>query len=49
MTDQQIDAITRQQIIPREFDADAVVDTVQMLLSPLSHAVSGQVIRVGGA
>lgn len=49
VSDQQIDAIVEQQIIRTVFGPDAVCDTVEMLLSPLAHAVTGQVMHVGGA
>lgn len=49
ITDKQIDDIVQRQIVQRVFEPQAVADTVEMLLSEKAAAVTGQVIRVGGA
>jgi 3-oxoacyl-[acyl-carrier protein] reductase len=48
VTPKQISSIVSQQIIQRQFTADAVCDLVELLLSPLSQSVSGQVLHIGG-
>jgi 3-oxoacyl-[acyl-carrier protein] reductase len=49
VTDEQIDDIVNQQIIQRVFEPDAVADIVELLLSDKAAAVTGEVVRVGGA
>jgi len=49
VTDKQIDEIVRGQILQRVFDPAAVADTVELLLSDKAAALTGQVVRVGGA
>lgn len=49
VSDAQIGAIVEQQIFRKVFGPEAVCDTVDMLLSPASRAVTGQVIHIGGA
>jgi len=44
----QIAKILDQQIIPKQFDADAVCDLVELLFDPRSRSLSGQVMHVGG-
>jgi 3-oxoacyl-[acyl-carrier protein] reductase len=44
----QIQAIVSRQIIARQFTPDAVCDLVELLLSPNSRALSGEVLHVGG-
>ena len=48
VSDAQIDDIVRQQIIPKQFQADDVSDLVELLLDPRSRSLSGQVLHVGG-
>jgi 3-oxoacyl-[acyl-carrier protein] reductase len=48
VTRPQIDRIVAQQVIPRQFTADAVSDLVEVLLDPRSRSLSGQVLHVGG-
>jgi len=49
ITSAQIQNIVSQQIIPKQFTPSAVSDLVEMLLDERSGALSGQVLRVGGA
>ncbi|WP_409433223.1 SDR family NAD(P)-dependent oxidoreductase [Litorimonas sp. RW-G-Af-16] len=44
-----IQRIIDQQIIPKQFTKDDIVDLTRMLLSESSHMLSGQVFNVGGA
>jgi 3-oxoacyl-[acyl-carrier protein] reductase len=44
----QIEKIVSRQIIPRQFNADAVCDLVEILLDGRSQCLSGQVLHVGG-
>lgn len=44
----QIERIVSRQIIPRQFTVDSVCDLVEILLDRRSHALSGQVLHVGG-
>jgi 3-oxoacyl-[acyl-carrier protein] reductase len=48
VTQEQILRIVRQQIIPRQFTPSDVCDLVDILLSPKSGSLSGQVLHVGG-
>lgn len=45
----QIQKIISQQIIPKQFNPDAVSDLVELLLDDRSAALSGQILHVGGA
>lgn len=45
----KVDAVVRQQIIPRQGTPEDVWNIVSMLLSPESSMVSGQTLHVGGA
>jgi 3-oxoacyl-[acyl-carrier protein] reductase len=49
VTPKQVANIVTRQIIQKQFTADDVCDLVELLLSPLSGAISGQVLHVGGA
>jgi 3-oxoacyl-[acyl-carrier protein] reductase len=48
ITSSQINKIVSQQIIPKQFNPDAVCDLVEILLDKRSNALSGQVLHVGG-
>lgn len=45
----KVDAVVRQQIIPRQGTPQDVWNVVSMLLAPESSMVSGQTLHVGGA
>jgi 3-oxoacyl-[acyl-carrier protein] reductase len=45
----QISKIVSQQIIPKQFEPSAVCDLVELLLSEKSRALTGEILRVGGA
>ena len=49
VSDEQIDAIVAQQILPKLFLPDDVADLCEFLLGPRSQSLSGQVLKVGGA
>jgi 3-oxoacyl-[acyl-carrier protein] reductase len=49
VSDEQIEAIVSQQIMPKIFQPGDVCDLCEFLLSPQSKSVSGQVLHVGGA
>ena len=49
VSDEQIDAIVAQQILPKLFLPDDVADLCKFLLGPQSQSLSGQVLKVGGA
>lgn len=44
----QIAQVVSQQIIPKQFTPEAVVDLVEIVLDKRSHMLSGQVLHVGG-
>lgn len=46
---EQIKKIVSQQIIPKQFQPDAVADLVELLVDSRSDSLSGQVLHVGGA
>ncbi len=48
ITDAQIDKITSQQIIPRQFQKSDVCDLVELLIDEKAASLSGQVLNVGG-
>lgn len=48
VTSDQINKIVAQQIIPRQFTTESVVDLVELLIDPRSDSLSGQVLHVGG-
>ena len=49
VSEEQIDAIVAQQILPKLFLPDDVADLCEFLLGPQSQSLSGQVLKVGGA
>ena len=49
VSDEQLDAIVVQQILPKLFLPDDVADLCEFLLGPQSQSLSGQVLKVGGA
>ena len=49
VSDEQIDAIVAQQILPKLFLPDDIADLCEFLLDPQSQSLSGQVLKVGGA
>lgn len=49
VTSVQISNIVSQQIIPKQFDPDAVADLVELLIDGRANSLSGQILRVGGA
>jgi 3-oxoacyl-[acyl-carrier protein] reductase len=49
VSDEQIEAIVSQQVMPKIFQPGDVCDLCEFLLSPQSKSVSGQVLHVGGA
>ena len=49
VSDEQIDAIVAQQILPKLFLPDDVADLCEFLHGPQSQSLSGQVLKVGGA
>ena len=48
VSDEQIDAIVAQQILPKLFLPDGVADLCEFLLGPQSQSLSGQVLKVEG-
>ena len=48
ISDDQIEKITSQQIIPRQFEKSDVCDLVELLLDQRSSSLSGQVLNIGG-
>ena len=49
VSDEQIEAIISQQIMPKIFQPGDVCDLCEFLLNPKSKSLSGQVLHVGGA
>jgi 3-oxoacyl-[acyl-carrier protein] reductase len=49
ITVEQIKKIVSQQIIPKQFNPDAVADLVELLVDNRSDSLSGQIFHVGGA
>ena len=49
VSDEQIDAIVAQQILPKLFLPGDIADLCEFLLGPQSQSLSGQVLKVGGA
>ena len=49
VSDEQIEAIVSQQVIPKVFQPEDVCDLCEFLLGPRSRSLSGQVLNVGGA
>ena len=48
ITNQQIDKITSQQIIPKLFEKSDVCDLVELLIDDKAASLSGQVFHIGG-
>ena len=48
VTKKQIEKITAQQIIPKQFQKSDVCDLVELLIDKKSSSLSGQVLNVGG-
>lgn len=48
ITDSQIQKITSQQIIPKQFQKSDVCDLVELLLDKKASSLSGQVLNLGG-
>ena len=48
ITDTQIQKITSQQIIPKQFQKSDVCDLVELLIDEKSSSLSGQVLNLGG-
>ena len=49
VSDEQIFRITERQVIRKSFQPSDVCDVVELLLSPLSSSISGQVLSIGGS
>ena len=48
ITNEQINKIVSQQIIPKKFKPNSVADLVEFLIEDKSNSLSGQVLNVGG-
>ena len=48
VSDEQIDRILAEQVIPKAFAPEDVADLVEFLLGPQSASLSGEVLHVGG-
>jgi len=48
ITDMQIQKITSQQIIPKQFQKSDVCDLVELLMDEKASSLSGQVLNLGG-
>ena len=48
ITDTQIEKITSQQVIPKQFQKSDVCDLVELLIDEKAASLSGQVLNVGG-
>ena len=48
ITDTQIEKITSQQVIPKQFQKSDVCDLVELLLDEKAASLSGQVLHIGG-
>lgn len=48
ISDKQIEKITSQQIIPKQFDKSDVCDLVELLIDKRASALSGQTFNIGG-
>lgn len=48
ITDAQIEKITSQQVIPKQFEKSDVCDLVELLIDEKAASLSGQVLNVGG-
>ena len=48
ITDGQIEKITSQQIMPKQFEKSNVCDLVELLIDDRASSLSGQVLNIGG-
>lgn len=48
ITDEQIQKICSQQVIPKQFEKSDICDLVELLLDERASSLSGQVLNVGG-
>ena len=48
ITDKQIEKITSQQIIQKQFKKTDICDLVELLIDDKASSLSGQVLNVGG-
>ena len=48
ITDFQIEKITSQQVIPKQFEKSDVCDLVELLIDERALSLSGQVLNIGG-
>lgn len=48
ITDEQIEKITSQQVIPKQFQKSDVCDLVELLIDAKAASLSGQVLNIGG-
>lgn len=48
ITEKQIEKITSQQVIPKQFQKSDVCDIVDLLIDEKANSISGQVLNVGG-
>ncbi len=48
ITDFQIEKITSQQIIPKQFEKSDVCDLVELLIDERASSLSGQILNIGG-
>ena len=48
ITDAQIQKITSQQIIPKQFRKSDICDLVELLIDEKASSLSGQVLNIGG-
>lgn len=48
ITDTQIEKITSQQIIPKQFQKSDVCDLIELLIDERARSLSGQVLNIGG-
>lgn len=49
ITDAQIEKITSQQVIPKQFQKSDVCDLVELLIDNRAASLSGQVLTIGGS
>ena len=49
ITDAQVEKITSQQVIQKQFQKSDVCDLVELLLDEKASSLSGQVLQIGGA
>ena len=48
ITDTQIEKITSQQVIPKQFQKSDVCDLVELLIDSRAASLSGQTLNIGG-